>query len=468
MTGLLAPQNARREELASVVKFLCVGVAGYSLSLALFVLFHEELGIDYRISAALGNGVSFALNFFVNRRWTFQAHCAPLGPQAIRFATVATLATLANVAIVHVLVETGGLPALGAEALAVVAATPVSYLGNRLWTFHGSRRGRCGGRPLQAPAGAGDCEPMSAIATHVPGAPPDPAPPRRGGEVSRGLIRSMRPKQFVKNLLVFAAPIAGGVLDDGPVLVNVTLAFVAFCLVSAATYLLNDVGDVAQDRVHPTKRHRPVAAGVIGIRLALAASLILLAGGLSVAFLVNWQLGATVAGYKVVTTAYTYRLKDLPVFDIAVVASGFIVRAVAGGVAADIPLSRWFLIVACFGSLFMVAGKRQGELMHIGDASTRPALAEYSLEYLRFVWTMSAAVAVGAYCLWAFEHPASDSGVPWWGLSIAPFVIALMRYALLVERGEASSPEEVVLGDRTLQLLGAAWLGLFVCSVYLG
>jgi len=310
---------------------------------------------------------------------------------------------------------------------------------------------------------------VSAIATDVADSPPpDRAGPQRPTTVLRGLVRSMRPKQFVKNLLVFAAPIAGGVLDEGSVLADVSLGFVAFCLVSAATYLLNDVGDIAQDRVHPTKRHRPVAAGIVGIRLAVATSALLLAAGLAVAFLVNWQLGVTVAAYKVVTTAYTYWLKDLPVFDIAVVASGFIVRAVAGGLAADIPLSRWFLIVACFGSLFMVAGKRHGELMHIGDASTRPALAEYSLEYLRFVWTMSAAVAVGAYCLWAFEHPSSDSGVPWWGLSIAPFVVALMRYALLVERGEASSPEEVVLGDRTLQVLGAAWLGLFVCSVYVG
>lgn len=309
---------------------------------------------------------------------------------------------------------------------------------------------------------------MSAIVTDVAESPPDPAPPPRRGALLRGLVRTMRPRQFVKNLLVFAAPIAGGVLDERSVLANVVLAFVAFCLVSGATYLLNDVGDVAQDRVHPSKRHRPVAAGVVPVALAVATSAALFTAGVAVAFAVNWQLGVTVAAYKVVTAAYTYRLKDLPVFDIAIVASGFIVRAVAGGLAADIPLSRWFLIVACFGSLFMVAGKRHGELMHIGDASTRPALAEYSLEYLRFVWTMSAAVAVGAYCLWAFEHPASDSGVPWWGLSIAPFVVALMRYALLVERGEASSPEEVVLGDRTLQLLGAAWLALFVGSVYVG
>jgi len=139
VAGAGAP-DARRDELARVVRFVCVGVAGYSLALALFALFHGPLGIDYRVSAALGNGISFAANFFVNRRWTFQAHGAPIGPQAIRFAIVSMLATLTNVAVVHVLVETGGLPAFGAETLAVVTATPVSYLGNRWWTFHGPRQ----------------------------------------------------------------------------------------------------------------------------------------------------------------------------------------------------------------------------------------------------------------------------------------------------------------------------------------
>jgi decaprenyl-phosphate phosphoribosyltransferase len=307
---------------------------------------------------------------------------------------------------------------------------------------------------------------VSTFTRDVTQSPPEPSPPQRSAPLLRGLVMSMRPKQLVKNLLVFAAPVAGGVLDQGPVLADVSLAFVAFCLVSAATYLLNDVGDIDEDRVHPTKRHRPVAAGVVPVPTALAAALALLAAAVAIAFYVSWQLGVTVLAYKALTTAYTYWLKHLPVFDIAVVATGFIVRAVAGGFAADIPLSRWFLIVACFGSLFMVAGKRHGELLHISDASTRPALAEYTLEYLRFVWTMAAAVTIGAYCLWAFEHPATDTGIPWWGLSIGPFVVAVMRYALLVERGEAASPEEVVLGDRTLQVLGAIWATLFVCSVY--
>jgi len=138
-SGRAAVPGGRREELTRVVKFLCVGCAGYGFALALFALLHGPLGIDYRVSAALGNAISFAANFFVNRRWTFQAHGRPVGPQAIRFAVVSALATLTNVIAVHVLVESGGLAAFGGEALAVVIATPVSYLGNRRWTFAGAR-----------------------------------------------------------------------------------------------------------------------------------------------------------------------------------------------------------------------------------------------------------------------------------------------------------------------------------------
>ena len=306
---------------------------------------------------------------------------------------------------------------------------------------------------------------MSAVETPIPPAGPEPA---RGFALLRGIVRAARPKQYVKNLLVFAAPVAAGVLDEPGVIGKILLTFVAFCLVSSATYFLNDVGDVDEDRLHPTKRNRPIAAGIVPIRVALWMAGATLIAGLAVAFAVNWKLGLTVAAYKCLTISYTFWLKHTAVVDIAVVATGFIVRAVAGGLAVDVTLSRWFLIVTCFGSLFMVAGKRHGEFLQIGDASTRPSLAEYTIEYLRFVWTMSAAVTITAYCLWAFEHPAADSGIPWWGLSIVPFVLGIMRYALIVERGEGSAPEEVVLGDRMLQVFGAAWLALFACSVYVG
>ena len=287
---------------------------------------------------------------------------------------------------------------------------------------------------------------------------------RRG--VLRGLLSAARPRQWIKNLLVVAAPAAAGALGHADVAARTLLTLVAFCLVSSATYLLNDVADVEADRAHPVKRERSIANGVLPIPVALAASVGLQATGLGLAFALSWQLGALLTGYQVLTTAYTFRLKHTATVDIVVVASGFMVRAVAGGVAADIHLSHWFLAVTSFGSLFMVAGKRHGELLHVGDEAARPALAQYTLAHLQFVVSMSAAVTIMSYCLWAFQHPRSSS-VPWWGLSIIPFVMGIMRYALLVDRGQGGSPEELILKDRGLRLVGLAWLLLFLGSVYI-
>jgi decaprenyl-phosphate phosphoribosyltransferase len=304
------------------------------------------------------------------------------------------------------------------------------------------------------------------VTASPPQAPPQPAArkPRRGA--ARALLVAARPRQWLKNVLVFAAPAAAGVLGHGDALARTLLAFVAFCLVSSATYMLNDVVDVEADRRHPIKRHRPIAGGELAIPAVLAAAGVLLAGGLALAYVVSWKLGLLVTGYKLLTTAYTFRLKHTANVDIVVVASGFVVRAVAGGVAVGVPLSHWFLAVTSFGSLFMVAGKRHGELLRGGDAATRPVLAQYTLEHLRFVVTTSAGVTIVTYCLWAFGHPRTSS-IPWWGLSIVPFVMGIMRYALLVDRGDGGSPEELVIRDPGLRLVGLTWLALFLGSVYI-
>jgi decaprenyl-phosphate phosphoribosyltransferase len=168
--------------------------------------------------------------------------------------------------------------------------------------------------------------------------------------------------------------------------------------------------------------------------------------------------------------AYTLWLKHVAVLDIAMVASGFILRAVAGGVAVGVPISRWFLIVASFGSLFMVAGKRHGEHLDLGPerGNVRATLDEYSRDYLRFLTTMTAGVTITAYCLWAFEQSAGVPGIPWYELSIIPFVLFVLRYGLLVGNGRGSAPEELVLGDRGLQLGAIAWVLVYGAGVYLG
>ena len=277
------------------------------------------------------------------------------------------------------------------------------------------------------------------------------------------LLRTARPRHWVKNLLVFAAPGTAGLLTDPSAVVVAAGAFAAFCLVASGTYLLNDLRDAEADRLHPTKRRRPIAAGTVPPPLAVGVAVVLLAAGLGAAASVSLALLAVASGYLALTTSYTLWLKHVAVLDIATVAGFFIIRAVAGGVAVDVPLSRWFLIVASFGSLFMVAGKRAGEHVELGDdrASMRATLGVYSLEYLRFVRTMAAGVTVSAYCLWAFEHASADVPLPLFELSVLPFVLFVLRYALMLEGGRGSAPEDLVLGDRTLMVLGLAWAAVF-------
>lgn len=282
---------------------------------------------------------------------------------------------------------------------------------------------------------------------------------------ARAVLRATRPRQWMKNLLVLAAPLAAGVLAQPDVLVRVLGAAALMTSASAAIYLLNDVVDVEEDRQHPRKRHRPIAAGAVeartGVAVAIALAVLAVAGSLAVSV----DLAVVVAVYLALQVAYVSGLKHEPVLDLAVVSSGFLLRAVAGGVAAEVPLSQWFLMVAAFGSLYMVAGKRYSELRTLGaEALTRRSLSLYSDSFLRFVWGTAAGVTITAYCLWAFEI-APPSGTPWQTISVAPFVIAMLRYGADIDRGAAGEPEEVVLADPILLALAFLWLGTFTLGL---
>jgi len=281
-------------------------------------------------------------------------------------------------------------------------------------------------------------------------------------------IRAMRPRQWVKNLLVLTAPLAAGRLLEPAVLKGTALAFVAFCLISAAVYLVNDVRDVAEDRQHPTKRFRPIAAGELKPVTALVLAAVLGACGLALGFVVSMPLGITMVVYVALQLLYSAYLKHLPVVDLAVVASAFLLRAIAGGVATGIPLSQWFLLVAAFGSFFMVSGKRYSEMKALGgEAGTRRSLTRYSESYLRFAWMMAAVMVLISYSLWAFENRGTGAlGVPWTAISIAPFTLGLLQYALEVDAGTADEPEEVVLNDRVLQGLGVVWVAVISAAVF--
>ena len=296
---------------------------------------------------------------------------------------------------------------------------------------------------------------------------PRPAGTATGGNPLTGLIRTMRPRQWVKNVLVLAAPFVGGVIGEPDVLVAAGIAFITFSLAASGVYLLNDVQDVHADRAHPTKCRRPIAAGVVAPRLALAVAVLLFAAAIGLSLLASIDLAAVVAVYIGVQIAYCLWLKHQPVMDIAIVASGFLMRAIAGGAAAGIALSQWFLLVTAFGSLFMVSGKRYAEirLAERTGAKIRKSLERYTATYLRFVWTLSATIVIMTYGLWAFQ--LSEGGSRWPVISMVPFVLAVLRYAVDVDGGNGGEPEEIALGDRVLQVLGAALVLTLSAAVYL-
>jgi decaprenyl-phosphate phosphoribosyltransferase len=246
------------------------------------------------------------------------------------------------------------------------------------------------------------------------------------------------------------------------------VAFVAFSLAASGIYLINDANDVAADRAHPTKRNRPIAAGIVAPGLAMAVAVVLLAGALALSALASIELVIVLAVYVVVQLAYCYWLKHQAVLDICIVASGFLLRAIAGGAATGIVLSQWFLLVAGFGSLFMVAGKRYAEMMlaERTGAKIRKSLESYSESYLRFVWALSATVLITTYSLWAFDIGVVRHNTMWSVISIVPFVIAVLRYSVDVDSGNGGEPEEIALGDRVLQVLALVWVGTLTLAVY--
>jgi decaprenyl-phosphate phosphoribosyltransferase len=303
---------------------------------------------------------------------------------------------------------------------------------------------------------------------HESGADSGAGSPRRSTLVG-GLVKEARPKQWIKNVLVLTAPLASGTITHSQTLGPVAIAFFAFCLAASAVYYANDALDVEADRAHPTKCNRPIAAGIIPIRLAWICVVVLAAAALSVAMLDNGATLAVIAVYLVMHLSYSAWFKHVLVLDLALVAAGFLLRAMIGGVAAGIPLSQWFLLTTGFASLFMVAGKRYSELMLMGEdaAATRRSLAGYSLSYLRFVWQTMVGLTTLTYSLWAFDLGVMDRGVHWHEISIVPWAFVFLRYAMFVDAGQAGEPEDVVLGDRVIMAIGLAWLILFSLGVFI-
>jgi decaprenyl-phosphate phosphoribosyltransferase len=302
------------------------------------------------------------------------------------------------------------------------------------------------------------------VEQHVP-------PSQSARSVGIGLVHLARPRQWIKNLLVAVAPLAGGVLTHGHDLLIVLGAFTTFCLAASGTYALNDVMDVEADRGHPTKQLRPVAAGAVPQGVAATAGLAWIGGSVAMAwFVAGWRFAGVVVGYVLITGLYSRWLKHEPIADLLCVSAGFVLRAIGGGVAVGVALSDWFLLVTSFAALLIVTGKRSGEQHEFDERSpVRKTLEVYPAGFLRSTRLLALSGTLLAYCLWAFErsaHLGHGRHPIWFELSVIPVLFALLRTELHFQRGGGAAPEELALRDRTLQIAGVIWVVMFVLGVY--
>jgi decaprenyl-phosphate phosphoribosyltransferase len=279
-------------------------------------------------------------------------------------------------------------------------------------------------------------------------------------------VRTTRPRQWPKNLLVFAAPLAGATAGRVDGLAYAVLAAVAFGCASAAVYLVNDVVDAERDRGHPVKRHRPVASGALpsshAVALAVLAACCAIAIGAGIG---EPLLVAAAAGYLCSSFLYSARLKHVPFVEMILVASGFLLRVLGGAAATHVRPSIWFLLVCGLGALFVAVAKRYAELTSLGAAAARhrPVMRWYRPGPLRVGQVAVGSLMLAMYLLWALGE--SDGARTWHMVSTLPLALALTRFGALTGRRTVRPVEEMITGDGPMIACEVAWLGLFCAGL---
>ena len=298
-------------------------------------------------------------------------------------------------------------------------------------------------------------------------APEAPARPPSARRWLRAAIGATRPRQWPKNLLVLAAPLAGASLGRRDGLGYALVAVAAFVAASSAVYLVNDTVDAERDRRHPVKRNRPIASGALPARhavlLAVAATAAALAAG---AVIGEPWLIAAVAGYLALSFLYSLRLKHVPFVELGFVASGFLLRALGGAAATHVRPSGWFLLVCSLGALMVAITKRSTELRSLGPeaARHRPAMRYYRESYLRAAGLVIAVAMAVCYLLWALGQPGPGMRA-WYLISAVPLVAALARFGALARRGDTRPIEDLITRDRLMAAAELAWLVAFAIGL---
>lgn len=275
----------------------------------------------------------------------------------------------------------------------------------------------------------------------------------------------MRPKQFIKNLFVYVGLVFSGNILNSQYSLKVSGAFLIFCLISGSVYLINDIADIEKDRNHPRKKNRPLAAGLISVRGAAITAALLSLMSLAAAFLLSPDLGIITAVYFVLMLLYSFYLKHIIIVDVFTIATGFVLRVVAGTEVINVYLSPWAVMCTFFLALFMALGKRRNEKVLLGDNanSHRVSLETYSLTFIDQMISIVTTSTVVSYFLYTFKY-----GQHLTSFISVPFVLfGLFRYLhLIYNDNSGGSPEEIVLKDRPLQICLVLWLAASMINLY--
>jgi len=284
------------------------------------------------------------------------------------------------------------------------------------------------------------------------------------------LIRAMRPRQWTKNVLVFAGLIFGQKLTDPRSVETAGLAFAVFCLLSSSVYLLNDVRDREADRLHPAKANRPIASGALGVGAALIAAAVLAAISLAAAFWINTAFGLVATGYLVLMAAYSLWVKHVVILDVLALAAGFVLRAAGGAAAVNVEFSHWLLLLTLLGALFLALSKRRAEIVALTDAahSHRKSLAEYSPYLLDQMISVVTASTLLAYAFYTISPDTVQKFGTAHLIWTVPFPLyGIFRYLYLVHQREGGgSPSDTLLEDRPVQACVALWAASVVLILY--
>ncbi|MBU0517508.1 decaprenyl-phosphate phosphoribosyltransferase [bacterium] len=286
----------------------------------------------------------------------------------------------------------------------------------------------------------------------------------------KALVVAMRPKQWTKNLVIFAGLIfSQNFFHLGHVQISI-LAFIAFCLNASSIYLINDIKDVEQDKLHPEKKNRPLPAGLISPGQASFTAVILAIGSLALAYWLGSNYGYLLTAYWVMMLFYTFKLKQLVIVDLLVIAAGFIIRALSGAAVLDVVISRWLLVCTIFLALFLILAKRRNEIVKMGDnaAGHRAILAEYGERFLDQMIAVATACTVMSYVLYTLDPETVAKFQTTNLIFTAPFVIyGIFRYLYLVyQKKLGGRPEVTLLMDRSLLFSVFLWIIVSMIIVY--